>query len=204
MSEVAAGDTGVRIVLEQEQRRGRFEGRLEALDGSPLAGVTLRPYWSVVVGNTSRSDGEEETVTDEHGRFLLEEVPLGFNRIEVEGPGVMPEMLDVDPEHDGPYQLTAPRRASFSVRTRRDEATHFMLIGADGVAQVLLIFQWILDGTLEGSTGTYWGELEEGASPTYTVSEGPVTIRLYRHEELLGSVETRLVGGETREIRVAP
>jgi hypothetical protein len=74
--------------------------------------------------------------------------------------------------------LSVPRRAQLRVTTSLEQAAYFMPIGPDGLARQLYLFQWILDGTLEGANITSWGEIEAGGSSTYATSDGEAVVQL--------------------------
>lgn len=205
LAPVYAGESGLRLVLDTPPGRGVVRGRCVDLDGTPLAGLEVWPVWRLGPRDPGVARGGVAAHTDAEGRFVLEDHPLGFDALRVEGPGIVEQQHEVAPRDRGPHHLVLRRRARVRVRTQLEPEARklFVLRDAAGALLPLYRYQLIAGGTLEGADITYWGELEEGASPTYTAIEGDCTLELLVDgERVLRSVELRLVGGEVTWVLV--
>lgn len=197
-----AGDHELQLVIGTVVDRRDLNGRCMTPNGKPIAGVELTPQWRVVLENGERVHEASTAVTDEMGRFHFEAIPTSFDSIACAGLGVMPQWLETSFESLERTPLVIRRRAEIRVSTANTGAHYFMLNTHDGERAELARFQWIMDGKVEGSSVTYWGELEEGTSTTYTVAEGSYELTLFVGEEDVARVDVELEAGERNEILV--
>jgi RNA polymerase sigma factor (sigma-70 family) len=202
---VVPGDHEVLLVLPDPLGNGDVHGLCVDTKGHPVAQVEIGPRWSVELGSGSREYGSVTTKSDADGFFVLREQQLGFNSFYCEGSPIMPQLVEVDPFHQSTYRVEVKRRARLHV-TSHIETEHwptFMIYDDQGNAQELYLFQRIAKGDMEGANITSWGELTDGVSPAYSLSEGSYELRFMDGDKaVVRRVPIVLVAGETLELIV--
>lgn len=202
LSHAVEGDLSLELVVSREIEERELSGRVFDRKGVPLSGVEVTPQWMEMRNNRQSVHDAGSTTSNELGGFHFDSMPVGFDSMEFEGREVMPVTLTMsfDQAQAGPIVLQ--RRADLRVRSDREGASYFMLKDADGESAELYRFQWIMDGTVEGSAVTHWGELESGSSTTYTVAEGTYELQLYVGETLVNRKSVDILPAQQNEFRI--
>lgn len=203
---VPAGTTGLEIVLPELGEGMTLAGRCVDPDGNGVAGVKVWVKIVIhrrVIPSDPLAPGEDtvgglQTTTGEGGTFEIQGVPEGLSGLVMEGPGIMPGEWNLEEGADlGSLEVPVDPRfeLSIAVGSGHDSADGFMVYDEGGEPLMLMIFY------ARSSSGTGRGELEDGASPAYTLSSRARRIVLYDGWTELASREVHPRPGESMSVR---
>jgi hypothetical protein len=89
---IAAGSTGVTLVLDQRERFATLPGRVVNRAGAGIANVHVRVQIDTqsLGGGTMHAQAQQEATTDADGRFTLRDVPHTFAYLRLDGDRILP------------------------------------------------------------------------------------------------------------------
>jgi hypothetical protein len=216
---IAAGTQGVVLRLPQDGLYPLVAGSVRGHDGTPLAGVRVgtmcdafRARWEGSVISTHHA-GAGSTVTDEHGRFELRDVPRSLVYLRLDGAEILPleygRWVEGDPRFaDAEVQrLPTERIADLDIRVDRrahlqlelaepGRADEFGLLDARGRPIELSTFE--AGGRDEGPRAP----IVAGRSNVVAGSDRARTLVLYRGGTEVERAPIALRPGETTPVRL--
>ena len=182
----------------------RVAGRVQALDGTPLEGLSVHPGRTVLELDTpwlprdwSTNLFTDGVTTGPGGAFELRALTREGLVLAVEGERIFPVEVSLPPGHDpGRVVIGASRLAHLRVvATDPGRAPdRFAALDARGRPTVML--------RRSSATGVLhpWGAITGGASVVTSVREDVVAVLLHRGDEELARVPVRLAPGETATV----
>ncbi|MEM7202709.1 MAG: sigma-70 family RNA polymerase sigma factor [Planctomycetota bacterium] len=209
--DVPAGSNGVRLVLPRQEAFARLRGRVVDGSGAPIGGVSVTPmcdaflmrYGERVIG--TQHETVEGTVTDDDGRFVLEDVPRTLVYLRLDATDAIPlewgrriagglaEMVGENPEE---FLITMGRRCNFQVElASADEADAVEVL--DGLDERLVVSEFLGRSRREGRRHP----LIEGRSNPLAVADQARFLVLMRDGEEVRRVPLRLTPGEHTVVR---
>jgi len=200
---VAAGRSGVEIVLGEEERMGEVKGRLVSLGGEPLPGIELMPLRSLLANDPADApqflQEQAATTTGEDGAFRFARVALDGLSIRLQGERIeFFQVIRLDGRDDlDDLELAIPLICDVQIELgdRLDLADAVRLLDADGEpVRVLESF-----GAFSAHRET--ADLREGRSSVLQVAETACTLVLLKGEVEVARQAVRLRPGELTVLR---
>ena len=203
---VAAGCTGVEIVMPADALFTNLAGVVVARDGTPLAGVSVRVQCDTVsVGNTNmHADTTARTVTDADGRFALANVPKTRVYLRLDGEPILPleygrrvaggllELCGGDP---GQLRIVVGVRLHVQVELA-DPALATDLAVLDGDGKPIVINVFVGRGRREVDRLAF----EAGKSPVFVVPDTTATLVLWKGRAEVRREALRLQAGAVNKL----
>jgi len=207
---VRAGERDVRIRLDETDVHERLLGRVVTADGTPVPNVRVtvqrEPYYvsARIFGGTaevSMTEDRESIVTDDEGRFALEDLPRAGMRLRLTSNGIVPLDHDLPDEPAGTWAERAHEivvEARCHVQLDLDPAEGIDLVRAvDGEGDLVLL-SLIREGSVTNKSEY---EVLDGRTSVLSVSSRARALELIRDNETVRTVPIRLVPGEVTVVR---
>ncbi len=194
-----AGNLDVEIVVDIGDVHRRLEGRVVTRDGEPVRGARVRARSEMyrVLGSSWIGTGPGG-VTDDDGRFLLQDVPRAGTYLRVDGTGLIPTdflRTGIEPQPEG-LLLTMPQRLDLAVQLADPaEADRFELLDSLGEPLPLQRFQFRQRSLTAG------GRLLSGRSEVVSVTDAAAFIVFHRGPEEVRREALHLQPGTVNIVR---
>ncbi len=193
-----AGSTAVKLVVETSLV-SRVEGQVVSLDGTPVPDVNVRlnlATSATSIGHTSIQG--KGTVTDEEGRFVIEDVPERYAYLFLDGETILNGRHDLAKDVGAePERVEVERRCHFQLELSDAYAGANDVWFEDGNGQRTQINR-IEAGGMSAFSNV---PMIEGKSQVLSVSEAATTLVLARNGEELGRMPVQLSGHEVTQLR---
>jgi len=203
---IAAGSSGVEIVMQTQERYERVRGRVVTAAGVPVPDVAITPWVTALSGDFPVLDGSSNVMrfftakgirTDEDGAFEMTNVPKRHLQLFLGSSDINPGYSSVD-------EIVDPLDFVIVVRARVEVAIEIMDLSA-GVDEVRAIdaagarvdaLRIYADGY--STIGT--APVEDGKTGVFALTTDAVALQLLANGALVETVEVRLVPGEVTRV----
>jgi hypothetical protein len=171
---IPAGARNVRVLVPADARFARIDGVVVGLDGTPVAGVGVRPTLIVLRTQSGYTmEHADGVTTDAEGRFALVDVPRQSSRLDVDGDAILPASHALDDHQDGTsIRIQVARRKHLRVEGIPPESGVRWVSVLDGSDQELQLMQFQSGGWASSTRVLVQG----GAIPVVSVAESARTI----------------------------
>ncbi len=171
-SPVPAGSHNFEFVVEPQAIWPRVEGRVRAMDGTPVGDVRVRLTLAV---QETALHSSQETTTDADGHFELRDVPRHGVFLRLSGPTIMDQRFELDPTGSGnQLEVEVYRRAELEFVDEGEPSADTIRVLDDTGQPMQLLFT-----EKPGHPQVFHGRLAEGRSPVLTVGENAGTLVMY-------------------------
>ncbi len=204
---IAAGSTGVEIVVQSDGAFETLRGRILTAQGDPIPGVTLRPWLAAVHAKEPVRGGRsdvmrfflgESTMTDADGVYELRGVPRRFVQFHIISDTIVPSYASVEQVLDPlAFDIEVQARVHLDVEVAGGAEVADAMRVLDGNGAALTILQLRADGYSNHELYA----LEAGRSGVVTITSNATTLELLLAGEVVDRLPLAPRPGERIDVR---